>query len=68
MSTFHTELSSPDDLVVSYDINTLDGLSALEENVHQYQPQFLQLRPVRKSRYRTRCGSHGPTCVKRPPE
>ncbi len=43
MSTFHTELSSPGDLVVSYDINTLDGLSALEENVHQYQPQFLQL-------------------------
>jgi len=43
MSTFHTELSSPGDLVVSYDINTLDGLSAQEENVHQYQPQFLQL-------------------------
>ncbi len=32
------------DLIVSYAINTLNGLSALEQDVHQYQPQFLQLK------------------------
>ena len=44
MATFHPELSSPGDLTVSYAINTLNGLSALEQDVHQYQPQFLQLK------------------------
>jgi hypothetical protein len=41
--TFHNELSSNGNLVVSYNINSLTGLSALEQNVHQYQPSFLQL-------------------------
>ena len=42
--TFHPELSSPSGLSVSYDIDTLNSLSALEQDVHQYQPQFLQLK------------------------
>ena len=44
MATFHPELSSPSGLSVSYDIDTLNSLSALEQDVHQYQPQFLQLK------------------------
>ena len=44
IATFHPDLSSPGRLVVSYDINSTDGLSALEQDVHQYQPQFLQLK------------------------
>jgi hypothetical protein len=43
--TFHPELSSPGDLVVSYNIDTTDGLAATEADVHQYQPQFLQVSP-----------------------
>jgi len=43
MPTFHTEISSPGDLVVSYNIDTLNGLSASEQNVHDYQPQFLDV-------------------------
>ena len=42
MPTFHPELSGGD-LVVSYNIDTTDGLSALANDVHAYQPQFLQL-------------------------
>jgi hypothetical protein len=41
--TFHPELSSPGSLVVSYNINSTSGLTALEQNVHLYQPQFLQI-------------------------
>jgi hypothetical protein len=41
--TFHPELSSPGSLVVSYNIDSTNGLVALEQNVHQYQPQFIQL-------------------------
>ncbi len=41
--TFHPELSGNGGLVVSYNIDTTDGLSALAGNVHAYQPQFLQL-------------------------
>jgi Domain of unknown function (DUF4185) len=41
--TFHPELSSPGALVISYNIDTTDSLSDLEQNVHAYQPQFLQL-------------------------
>ena len=33
----------PGDLVVSYNIDTLNGLSASEQNVHDYQPQFLDV-------------------------
>ena len=40
--TFHPELSSHG-LIISYNVDSLSGLSALEQNVHQYQPQFLQL-------------------------
>jgi hypothetical protein len=41
--TFHPELSSPGSLVVSYNIDSMDGLPALEQDVHQYQPQFIQV-------------------------
>lgn len=40
--TFHPELSSdPDDLVVSYNIDTTVGYSVLEHDIHSYQPRFL---------------------------
>jgi hypothetical protein len=41
--TFHAELSQAGGLVVSYDIDSTDGLPALEQNDHQYQPQFIEL-------------------------
>ena len=41
--TFHPELSSGGSLIVSYNIDTTNGLADVEQNVHQYQPQFLQL-------------------------
>jgi len=41
--TFHPELSSTGHLVVSYNIDTTSGLTATEENVHEYQPQFLDI-------------------------
>jgi hypothetical protein len=41
--TFHPELSSDGHLVISYNLDTTDGLAALEQNVHEYQPQFLQV-------------------------
>jgi hypothetical protein len=41
--TFHPELSSPGNLVVTYNIDTTNGLQATEDNVHQYQPQFIEL-------------------------
>jgi hypothetical protein len=28
---------------VYYNIDSTNGLAALEQNVHQYQPQFIQL-------------------------
>jgi hypothetical protein len=40
--TFHPELST-NGLVISYNIDSLDGLSPLEANIHLYQPQFLEL-------------------------
>jgi hypothetical protein len=43
MSTFHPELSEDGNLVISYSIDSMGGLSALEQNVHQYQPQFLDV-------------------------
>lgn len=43
--TFHPELSnSTTGLVVSYNINTTDGWAALAQNIHIYQPRFLQMR------------------------
>ena len=41
--TFHTELSTPGELVVSYNVNSTEGLSATEQDAHQYQPRFLQV-------------------------
>jgi hypothetical protein len=40
--TFHPEISSAGSLIVSYNIDTTNGLADVEQNVHQYQPQFLQ--------------------------
>jgi hypothetical protein len=43
--TFHPELSSSTTgLAVSYNVNTTDGFGALAQNIHEYQPRFLQLR------------------------
>jgi len=41
--TFHPELSAAGDLVVSYNIDTTSGLAATEDNIHEYQPQFIEL-------------------------
>ena len=41
--TFHPELASGDQLLVSYNINTLDGYSVLLRDVHSYQPQFIMI-------------------------
>jgi hypothetical protein len=41
--TFHTELSTQGDLVVSYNINNVATLDLLTEDVHHYQPKFIQL-------------------------
>jgi hypothetical protein len=41
--TFHPELSSPGDYVISYNVDTTDNLPAIEQNVHEYQPQFLNV-------------------------
>jgi len=43
IATFHPELSVQGGLVVSYNINSLNGLAAQAQDIHQYQPQFLQL-------------------------
>ena len=40
IATFHPELSG-NGLVASYNLNSLDGLSALEQNDHRYQPRFV---------------------------
>jgi hypothetical protein len=41
--TFHPELSPSDAVVVSYNVDTTDGLSATRRDVHTYQPRFLEL-------------------------
>jgi hypothetical protein len=43
--TFHPELSAQGNIVVSYNVDTTDGLLPLRRNVHGYQPRFLQLSP-----------------------
>jgi hypothetical protein len=43
MPTFHPELSSNGDLVVSYDVDSSESLAYLAENVHAYQPSFLDI-------------------------
>ncbi len=49
MATFHPELRG-DGLVASYNINSLDGLSALKHNDHLYQPHFIQITAGKKVR------------------
>ena len=44
IATFHPELGG-DGLVASYNINSLDGLSALERDDHMYQPHFIEITP-----------------------
>ena len=42
--TFHQELSStPDQLVVSYDLDTDRGLPVLRQNIHSFQPRFITI-------------------------
>jgi hypothetical protein len=41
--TFHPELSSGNELVVSYDIHSYRGIAALRQNVKLYQPQFVDV-------------------------
>jgi hypothetical protein len=41
--TFHPDLSDRTHIVVSYNVDTTDGLSPLRFDVHGYQPRFLQL-------------------------
>jgi hypothetical protein len=41
--TFHPELSGSSGLVVSFNLDTLDGFSPLRKDIHAYQPQFLRL-------------------------
>jgi hypothetical protein len=43
MATLHPEISDGGGLVLSYSVNSLDGLSALEQNDHLYQPRFIQI-------------------------
>ena len=42
MPTFHPEITQQGGLVVSYNLNSTDSASILQ-NVHEYQPQFLVL-------------------------
>ena len=41
-ATFHPELTTTG-LAVSYSVDTLNGISALEQNDHLYQPRFIDL-------------------------
>jgi hypothetical protein len=43
MPSFHPELSGPGNLIVSYSVDTTLGLSAMEQDIHEYQPEFLVL-------------------------
>jgi uncharacterized protein DUF4185 len=43
MPTFHPELSRPGVAVISYNVDTTDGLSPLEADIHGYQPRFVLL-------------------------
>jgi hypothetical protein len=64
IATFHPELSA-NGLVVSYNIDSLDGLSALEKDDHQYQPHFIVIGGctralVRAAAERASCSRAGP--------
>jgi len=41
--TFHPDLSGQNNLVISYNVDNIDGLASLEQDVHQYQPRFLTM-------------------------
>jgi Domain of unknown function (DUF4185) len=42
--TFHPEISGAGGMIISYNINnSTSDVTTLQQNVHQYQPQFLQL-------------------------
>lgn len=41
--TFHPELASKDQLVVSYNLNTVRGYSVLLQDIHSYQPVFITI-------------------------
>lgn len=42
IATFHPELSSAEGgLVVSYNLDSMNGLSAVEKNDHEYRPRFI---------------------------
>ena len=43
MATFHPEISDGGGLVTSYSVNSMDGLSALQQNDHTYQPRFIEI-------------------------
>jgi hypothetical protein len=40
---FHPELSGNTGIVVSFNLDTLEGLSPLAKDIHAYQPQFLRI-------------------------
>jgi hypothetical protein len=42
IATFHPELAT-NGMVISYNLNSLDGLSALLRNDHTYQPHFIDI-------------------------
>jgi hypothetical protein len=44
LPTFHPELSTRDDLVVSYNLDTTEGFPVLFHDIHSYQPRFLLIR------------------------
>ena len=44
MATFHPELTA-NGLVASYNVDSNDGLSSLEQNDHEYQPRFIDITP-----------------------
>ncbi len=41
--TFHPQLSKGNVLVVSYNVDTTDGIDALARDVHAYQPRFIDV-------------------------
>jgi putative transposon-encoded protein len=43
LPTFHPELDPSGELVISYSVNNSAGLTAVQANVHEYQPRFLLL-------------------------
>jgi hypothetical protein len=48
--TFHPEISDPGAVVISYNLDTTDGLKALRHDMHRYQPRFLLIGPGSRHR------------------